>query len=68
MFWVNPYSQQNQRARLWPVRTPEPEVEKHGAHGAFDLECRAFEQELSAVRRDLTALKTEFAWRRRGLK
>jgi hypothetical protein len=51
VFWVNPYSQRNQR---WRRRRPHEEAKAQ----------EAFERELLQVRRDLADLKIELALRR----
>ena len=72
MFWVNPYSQRNQRARLWPVRDPAIEAETRAARAradaSFEAERKALERKLWLLRRGLAALKAELAARRLGLK
>lgn len=66
MFWVNPYSQRNQRARLWLASDRNMTKLSAGARArsSFEFEHKAFERDLAGMRRDLSALKVELALRR----
>lgn len=56
MFWVNPYSQRNQRHRwIWPLEE---------AKAREAAEWQALQREIVEVRREWDALKREFAARR----